>query len=285
MFSKISTTWSLMGDSWQLLKKDKELLLFPLVSGICCLLVLASFAIPIVSAQAYHPPGQDATTAQQVTYYLTLFLFYFCNYYVISFFNVAIIACATIRLQGGDPTIADGFKAALSRMHLIFGWALISATVGLILRIIEERSESVGRFVAGLLGMAWTAVSFLVIPAMVVENKSPLASLRQSTKLLRQTWGEQLVSNFSFGLVFFLLAIPAFLLAGLGIFLLTGDNTVPAAICIILAILYAVILSLVQSTLLCIFQATLYFYARDNQLPPAAAFAANSLSDAFTVRD
>ena len=285
MFSKISNTWSLMGDSWQVLKQDRELLLFPLISGLCCLLVLASFAIPIVSAESWQPPGRDAATSQHVTYYVTLFLFYFCNYYVISFFNVAVIACATIRLQGGDPTIADGFKAAFSRMHLIFGWALISATVGLILRIIEDRSEWVGRLVAGLLGMAWTAVSFLVIPAMVVENKSPFDSLRQSTKLLRHTWGEQLVSNFSFGLVFFLLALPAFLVAGLGVFLLIGDHTVPALICVALAVLYLIILSLVQSTLLCIFQATLYLYARDNTLPPTAAFSANTLSNAFSTRD
>ena len=117
MFSKFSTTWSLMGEAWQVLKQDKEMLLFPLVSGICCLLVMASFAIPIISSESWQPPGRDATTSQQIGYYATLFTFYFCNYFVISFFNVAVIACAAIRLQGGDPTVADGFRAAFSRIH------------------------------------------------------------------------------------------------------------------------------------------------------------------------
>jgi len=285
MFSKFSNTWSLMSDSWTVVKQDKEMLLFPLVSGICCLLVLASFAIPIISSESWQPPGEEATTAQQVGYYVTLFLFYFCNYFIITFFNVAVIACASIRLQGGDPTLADGFKAAFSRFHIIFGWALVSATVGLILRIIEDRSEWVGRLVAGLLGMAWTAVSFLVVPVIVVENTSPLASLRKSTKLLRQTWGEQLVSNFSFGLVFFVLGIPAFLLGGLGAFLLYTGSTSSATICITLAIIYCVVLSLIQSTLLCVFQANLYFYATGNQLPPDMAFSQKNLNDAFTIRE
>ena len=32
-FGRISNTWGLMGDSWRILKQDKELLLFPLLSG------------------------------------------------------------------------------------------------------------------------------------------------------------------------------------------------------------------------------------------------------------
>lgn len=278
---KFSNTWSLMGESYQVLKQDKELLLFPLISGICCLLVVASFAIPIIAADSWQPPNREATVGDQVGYYSILFLFYFCMYFVITFFNVAIIACATIRLQGGNPTVADGIKAAMSRFHLIFGWALISATVGVILRMIEDRSKWVGRLVAALLGTAWTVVSFLVVPVMVVENKSPIAALKESTKLLRQTWGEQIISNFSFGMVFFLLAIPAFLLAGFGIFMLVSGSAIIAGICFAVSILYAIILSLIQSTLSCIFQASLFFYARDNQLPAGAAFSRNSMNDAF----
>ena len=208
-----------MSECWQVLKQDKSLLLFPLISGICCLLLLASFAIPIYTTGAWEPPGHDATTQRQVAYYGTLFAFYVCNYFIVVFFNAAIVACAAIRLGGGNPTIADGLRAAASRLPVIAGWALVSATVGLVLRIIEDRSEKVGQIVAGLLGMAWTIVSFLVVPILVVENKGPIAALKDSTALLKKTWGEQLVSNFSFGMIFFLLAIPAFGLILLGFYL------------------------------------------------------------------
>ena len=258
---KFSHTWSLMGASWDVLKEDKEILVFPLISGICCLLVMASFALPMFLTDAWRPPGEEATTADAVEYYAILFLFYFCNYFIIVFFNSAIIACAVIRMEGGDPTVGDGFRAAFSRIALIAGWALVSATVGVVLRIIEDRSKWVGRIVAGLLGIAWGVVSFLVVPILVVEKKRPITAVKESAALLKKTWGEQIIGNFSFGLVFFLLSIPAFVVIFLGV--LTAS---PAAIiaCVGLGVLYIVLLALIQSAL----QAAVYLYARDGRTPP-----------------
>jgi len=273
---KISRTWSLMGASWEILKKDKEMLLFPFISGICCLLVMASFAIPLYTTGKWVPPGSDASTSQQIVYYLVLFLFYFCNYFVIVFFNSAVVACAAIRMGGGDPTVADGFRAAFARLPLIVGWALVSASVGLVLRIIEDRSKKFGQIVASLLGMAWTVMSFLVIPIMVIDKKSPITAFKESTRLLKKTWGEQLIGNFSYGLIFFLLSIPAVLLIILGIV----SGIVPAMIiCISVAVIYFIVLALIQSTLQAIFQAALYQYARDNQAP--SGFQADLLQSAI----
>src|SRR6185295_3436942 len=115
-----------------------SLLVFPLISGICCLLLLASFAVPLYLTGAWQPPSHDAATQRQVVYYGTLFLFYFCNYFVIVYFNAAIVACAFARMTGGNPTLGDGLRAAGSRLPVILGWALVSATFGLVLRIIED---------------------------------------------------------------------------------------------------------------------------------------------------
>ena len=277
--NKIARTWSLMSSCWQVLKQDKELLIFPLISGTCCLLLLASFAAPLYLTNHWQPPSRDAATAQQVAYYGTLFLFYVCNYFIVVFFNAAIVACATIRLSGGNPTIGDGFRAAAGHLPVIAGWAVVSATVGLVLRLIEDRSEKIGRFVGGLLGAAWTIVSFLVVPILVVENKNPLSALKESASLLRKTWGEQLVGNFSFGLIFFLLAIPAFIIIVLGF--LTGSIAGIAA-CIVLGVIYLIVLALVQSALQAIFQAAVFLYARDGQIP--AGFDSNLLGNAMTTR-
>jgi hypothetical protein len=262
MFAKLAYTWELMGASWRVLKKDREILVFPLLSGICCLIVLASFAFPMYTTDHWRPRS-GATQAQQAAYYALLFAFYFCNYFVITFFNTAIVACAVSRMSGGDPTVAGGFREAIKRIHLIAGWALVSATVGLILRIIEERSEKVGRFVAGLLGSAWTIMTFLVVPVLVVENKGPFAALGESTKLLRKTWGEQLVGNFSFGAIFTLLALPGIGVAVLGFYVWkTMHNGVTAVLCVVIAIVYMIVLSLIQSALSAIFQAAVYMHTQ-----------------------
>jgi len=242
--------------------QEKSLLLFPLISGICCLLVLASFAIPIYVTGAWHPPGRDAVPVQQVAYYGTLFAFYVANYFVIIFFNAAMVACAALRLGGGTPTLGDGLRTALSRLPMIAGWALVSATVGLVLRIIEDRSDKIGQFVAGLLGMAWTLVSFLVVPILVLENTGPIAALKDSATLLKKTWGEQVICNFSFGTIFFLLSLPAIAVVILGFYV----GVVPGFVCLGLAAVYWIVLALIQSALQAIFQTALYLYARDGRV-------------------
>jgi Family of unknown function (DUF6159) len=276
VMGKFSNTWSLMGASWQVLRKDKEMLVFPLISGICSLVVLASFAVPLVVSGAWRHAGAGASTDARIVYYGALFLFYFCNYFVIVFFSSAVVACATIRMEGGNPTVADGLRAAAARISPIAGWALVSSTVGLVLRIIEDRSERLGQFVAGLLGIAWTVAGFLVIPILVVEEKGPIAALEESTALLKKTWGEQLIGNFSFGLVFFLLAIPAFVLIVLGFTTGSGAGMIFG---IGLAVVYLVGLALIQSTLQAIFQAALYLYARNGEVPPG--FQAELLTGAM----
>lgn len=188
-------------------------------------------------------------------------------------------------MSGGDPTVGDGLKAAISLIPAIAGWALVSATVGLILRAIESRSEGIGRFVSGLLGMAWTLVSFLVIPAMVVERMGPIEAFKESTRLLKRTWGEQLVSNFGFGILFFLLALPGFGLIALGVFFLPdgGANAnVLMGVVVGIGILYFLVLSLVQSALQAIFQAALYLYARDGITP--LGFESSGLDNAMSRR-
>lgn len=278
-FGNISHTWELMGQSWRLLKQDKELLVFPLVSGFCCLLVIASFAVPLIMTDSWMPPsaeeGQQAvSTSDQVIYYATLFAFYFCNYFVIIFFNAGIAGCAAMRMHGQDPTVGDGFSIAFSRIHAIVGWALVSATVGLILRLIEDKNEKIGAFVASLLGTAWTLISFLVLPILVIENVGPFAALKKSTALFKRTWGAQIGANFSFGLIFFLLMLPAVGIVALGFL---SHSAVIIGVCIVAAVIYCIVLSLIQSTLTVIFQTALYYFADTGTAP--AGFDAAALQN------
>src|SRR5436305_14944272 len=175
MFSKISYTWALMGASWDVLRRTKGLVIFPLLSGVCCLAVIASFVVPLAMNGGWRPPQGNAPIDQQVIYYVTLFAFYFCNYAVITFFNVAVVAGAAARMTGGEPTIGSCFNEAVKRIHLILGWALVSATVGIVLRVIEERLPKVGAIITAVLGTAWTIIRFLVVPALVTDNLGPIA--------------------------------------------------------------------------------------------------------------
>lgn len=279
MLERISYTMGLMRSSWDVLKKDKELLFFPLLSSICCLLVLASFALPLWGTGYWQPPAQDASLGTEIGYYSVLFAFYFVNYFVVVFFNSAIIACAVKRMQGGDPTVRDGLRAAAARWHLIVGWALISATVSTVLRIIEDRSSWVASIVAGLLGMAWSVVTFLAVPVMVVEQTGPVDTFKRSASLLRDTWGQQIVGRFGFGLVFTLLALPGIIPVAVGGI---AGGMVGAIIGGAITLIYLLALGLVQSVLHAVFQAAVYLYAREGQAP--VEFGTSMLNQAMGPR-
>ena len=270
-----------MRASWEVLKQDKELLLFPLLSGICCVLVLASFAGPIFAMTDWQAASESMTSStaqalgasdgnlstEQAMHMFVLFLFYCCNYFVIIFFNAGLIACAQIRMEGGDPTVGDGLRAAWARLPAIAGWAVLAATVGMVLRMIEERSNLVGRIVVGLLGMAWSLTSFLVVPILVIENEGPVSALQHSAGMLKKPWGEQIIGNFSFGLIFMLLALP-------GILVLVVGVTAQSVTLIVFAVLYFIGIALAQSALQGIFQAALYLYMRDGEAPEGFETAA-----------
>jgi len=279
MFERISNGWELAKSSYRCLMLDKEMLVFPLLSGVACLVVLASFAVPLMDSDYARAIQEDNQAPDDPLAYVILFLFYFCNYFVIVFFNSGLIACAIIRFNGGDPTVADGFRAAAARLPQIFAWALVSATVGVILKAIESRSSRAGRIAAGLLGMAWGAGTYFVVPVLVVEKVGPLAAVKRSLSILRRTWGEALVSNFGIGLFVFLMVLACFIPAALGVLAGTGGTTVAG---IALTVVLLILVSLVSSALNGIVLGALYFYAAENRVP--TQFDAGFFRDAFVQR-
>lgn len=283
MFERLSTGWELMKQSFRVLWMDKQLIVFPAVSSVACLLVLASFALPLWNSPYAQVVLEEGEAPQDAVAYVILFLFYFANYFVILFFNSALVACAVIRLKGGEPTVGDGFRAAAAVLPQIAGWALVSATVGVVLRIIESRSEKVGQIVAGLLGMGWTVLTYFVVPVLVVERKGPVEATKRSMAILRRTWGEALSANLGAGLIFLLVALAALpvliLTVVLGVFGLVSGSIALAVIGFGLFILGLVGISLVSSTLHTILLAALYVYAAEGRVP--GAFDGDVLEGAF----
>jgi len=286
MFERIGYTWQLMRASWAVLKQDKMLLLFPLLSALCCGLVVASFVVPLFFWSLWMPPARQAGAVHQVLYYGMWFAFYLVNYSVITFFNTGIVSCAVANLSGGKATFGDGMRAALDRWPQILGWALLSASVGLVLKLIEDKASKVGAIVAGLLGVAFTVASCMVIPVLVMERKGPIGALTESTKLLKKTWGEQLVGHFSFSSMFALLGLPAFVLVVVSVCLIAGFHTggmwVLGLAVFVLAMLYLITLSLVQSAMKAIFQAALYLYAKTGTAPEG--FSGTVMQGAIRVK-
>jgi hypothetical protein len=269
MFERIERGWELTKQSIKVLKADKELLVFPLVSGLACLAILASFLAPVILNESLRDQVEKLVDDRSPVLWVVLFLFYFVTYFIVIFFNAAMVACAIVRFRGGDPTISTGLSAASSRLPQILGWALVSATVGMLLNALErnKRGRSVASFVSGILGAAWTVMTYFVVPVLVVEKLGPIGAVKRSVSVVRETWGESLTSNFGIGIIVFLANIPGVLAMFGGGYLIQAGQPVLGIPIIIAGVVWMIIVGLVSSALTAISQAGLYLYAADGKVP------------------
>jgi hypothetical protein len=236
------------------------------LSLLCCgLLCLGFFRAMLPAMLANGVPESDPGLGNLgPRSYFILFFFYLVLYLVGTYFSTAVAGCAVIRLRGGDPTVADGLRIASNRLPVILGWALFAATIGILLRMLEDKSKWLGRLVAGLFGMAFSIASFLVIPILAVEGVGPIEAFRRSTAMLKKTWGEQLAGGIGLGLIGFLACLPALIFLAPGLVTESTAGLLPG---LLFAGLYLLVVMLVTQTLQTVFRTAVYMYARDGQVP------------------
>lgn len=257
MFERIQRSFDLVRASIQVLRQDNHLVLFPAISAAAMLLVLVAFALPVFGVSSIDGLGQGGL-------YSVAFLFYVVQYFVIFYFNVALVGAVMIRLDGGSPTVRDGLDIANSRLGAILGYAVIAATVGVILRAIQERVGFIGRLIVGLIGASWTVATFMVVPVMATSDRGPIDSIAESADLLKRTWGENLVGQTglgaAFGLLYFGMTAVAIVLVWLAV---QFGGASPVLIVALAAVLLLVFLAcfLAHATLTGIYSAVLYRYA------------------------
>ena len=278
MFTRFSRSWELIKASGAVLRQDKELLLFPFFSAIATAAVSASFILPLVASGAFEQAA-DVRSLDAASM-VWLFVFYLVQYFVIFFFNSALVGAAMIRLDGGDPTVRDGLRIAGSRVVQIIGYAAIAATVGLILRVIEERAGFIGRWIAGLLGLAFTVATFLTVPILVSRDIGPMEAVKESAVLLKKTWGENIIGNAGIGVVFGLFYM-GIAFVGLMFVLAVVRTGNPTLIVLVMgiAVLAIIALALVQAALQGVYSAALYRYATDGNV--GESFSSALLGEAF----
>ncbi len=280
MFDVFRRSYGIFRESLNVLAHDKEILIFPLLSGIAMIFVFAGMIGGgwfLGLFQAIIDQGESGTG--EVLGYAVLFVWYFLSWFVGLFFNVAVIHCAKIRLDGGDPTVADGVNASMKHLGRIATWAAISATIGLLAQIAKERGNWVLRLFTSLGEIAWGIATFFIVPVMIFEERSIVDSIKESVNLMKRTWGEALVGSGGIGLFIFLLAVPGALPIVLGIMIGSGGAVVAG---LGVAVLWWLTLACVSTALSGIYRAALYVYATEKRVP--AGFSQEYVTGAFRTK-
>ena len=279
MFARFQRSWDLAAACMRLLLEDKSLLVFPLLSSIAVVLVVGSFAVPLLPLAGFLSSRAAEHTLSSLTY-VALFLFYWLQFSIIVFFNTALVEVAMRRFDGKSATIGEGLQRAWSRLPTILVYALIAATVGTVLRIVAERVGLIGRIVIGLIGFAWTVATALVVPVLAAEDIGPLDAVRRSVELIKKAWGEDIIGNAGIGLVFGVVHFVVMLSGGFLTIAAFAAHDIALGVVLLIALILAVcLLALAQTALQGIYAAALYRYASGD--PISGSIDRALLEDAF----
>jgi len=281
MFRRFENSWNLVKASWAVLRADKELLIFPIISMIAVSLVTLTFLVPSFFWFASNGTANHSAWSNPL-FLVFLLVFYLAQYTVIFFCNTALVGAAMIRLDGGDPTVSDGFRIASERIGKIVAYAFISATVGMFFRWLSEKGF-LGRIVAGLIGVTWNIATYLVVPVLVVEDVGPIEAIKRSAALLRQSWGEQIAGHVGISVVFgfamlgiMLAAVPVMI----GVIALKSVVLIVGTVLALIVILMG--MGLLSSALNGIYTAAVYKYATTGN--PGEFFDKDVVAQTFRVK-
>jgi Family of unknown function (DUF6159) len=279
--SRFARSWQLIQASCDVLRADSALLILPAVSGLATIALAVGFVALAMSDGSLGAMLESKSLNAFGPLYAWVFCWYVVQYFVVIFFNTALVGAAIALLDGGRPTVGAALKLALNRTGAILGYAVISATVGVLLQALAERLGLIGRLIEATLGLAWTAATFLVVPVLAAEGIGPWQAIERSTALLRQTWGENLIGNAGISLVMSVISSAVGLIGvGSGMVLFQFGHLVLGAVLLFASITTLLLIVLVAAALSAIYAAAVYHYAVVGT--PPADFDTDLIRDAFT---
>jgi Family of unknown function (DUF6159) len=272
---RLSNGWHLAKASWQVLARDRELVAIPVVAGVLGLLAFGAIAGSGVLLLG----GTDAVETGEVALWLIVALAAVAAAWVSAIGQAAVIAGAGQRMDGHDPTLGSALAVARSRLGRLLEWAVLATVVSIVLDQIEQRLGLLGRVVSWLGSIAFSVMSFLALPVIVFEDVGAIEGFKRSSRMLKQTWGEQVVFNFGIGIVGFLAVLPAVAVAGA----LIATGILPVqVVAVAAAVAWIALVLAVTSALSATFKTALYRWAKGQPVDPA--FTEADLSRAFRRR-
>lgn len=256
--SRLKTGWGLAMDGLGVLRDDPELAVFPLVAGVAGLAYLA-LLFGVVSVVG---------TSDGLELYAVLFALYVGTTFVASFFTAGLVHETREAFEGREPTFRGGIAAAWANVGTILVWALVSATVGVVIRAIENQSGVVGDLLAGLFSVAWSILTYFVVPVIVFEDVGVTAAISRSGETFKDTWGETAGAGFGVGLITVVFVGAAIVVSAA---LFYGASSVGSAIgtegALVVGVVLVVLAYLASVTLGAIARTALYVYATEGLAP------------------
>lgn len=277
---RFANSWALARRSFAVLRAEKSLAWFPCLGAVAHL-VSAAALVALGFAVGAGAPQLEGRASVAVGPLMWVFVFvgYFVEAVVATYFLAALVAAADQYLRGEKPSLGSGFAAANACLARLVQWSFVVATVSVVLGALRRNGGAAGGAGAGLLGAAWNVFAYLTIPIILAERLGPVRAFKRSAAVFKQTWGENVVAHVGLGVLGLAVILPPMGLLVAGVAL--GSVTVLTVFAVV-AFAWALVGALFVQTLSGIYRAALYRYAIDGITP--AAFGGAGLADAFGPR-
>jgi hypothetical protein len=270
----------LAGQSWQVIRQDRSLLVFPILSAMLIAAAWAVVWVPAAAAGVF--AGADSIDESNPVVIALIAVSAYISTFLAIFFNVALASCASRSFEGVDTTVGEGLTAARERTGQIAAWALLATTVSLVLRALEERLPAVGRIAVMLVGVAWTIATYLVVPVLAHERVGPIDALKRSGSIVRQRWGESITGNVGIGLITGLISFALIIVFG-GLAAALASSVPAAVAAVAIGALCLAVVAVIGSALTQVFNVAVYRFATLGEAE-VGPFDSSDLAQAFRAK-
>jgi hypothetical protein len=208
--------WSFLKQSWQMALKDKDLIkpsIYTLIAGIIVTLVLV---VPIGFATYLLQGSQFGRIIIYILWAVVIFIQYTVGY----IFSAMTVYLIYGFLAEGDGKMDKAWNIVKREVWNIASLAAASTAVNLLSTALRGRGQNRGGgLVAGIIETVWTEASFLILPAMVIEDINLKAGVKRATQIIKDNL---LLVGISTVGVKAIVGFVSFLLGALGIALGLG---------------------------------------------------------------
>jgi len=273
LFESFGRSWEVTKLSFGVIWKDKELLWYPVLSVIFSGLLLLLLVFPTIFALIFSHASGKAVIITGVNF-LLMFIAYLGIAFVSTFFNVCVVYTAKKRFEGGNATFFESLGFALKKVHKIFLWSLLAATVGIILSMIDgAANKSKGlvklalQIFRSVLGAAWSILTLFVIQGIVYYDLGPINAIKKSFEALKKTWGENIILYIGVNVVQWVVNTISIVVFVVLLFIIWPLGWVAIIILASIFVAYIVLVTLIFHVLVEIYKTALFVYADTGKIP------------------
>jgi hypothetical protein len=155
------------------------------------------FVVGIEGVDAFQTQSALETTVgdNPVIVGTALFLGYLGTTFVSVFFTGALVLESRYAFANEPVKLRRGMAHAWAARYKLFAWAVIAATVGVIIDAVENSNTPISKVFAVVFGAIWTVMTFFIVPIAVLDRECSLRELfTRSGRTFRETVGETVVS-------------------------------------------------------------------------------------------